>query len=429
MDTIAEAVVHRLTSTRNAIKWAHLPDLKYVLPYIDNSTAVLTAKPADGEEPKCKWQGDLRFTGEWWVCLEEREEALKKDQQMYEPLFVSSGKWNSKVEENQFLVELMKQLIYGRRYYFELIHIDNFPLTAERLHVFFFNGLLEILESSFIKFEEKCIIANRHIHGWEKDGSKVGENVYTALGDRRKRGKLEEESVLYLATLSFSICQINTAALFILLTALSTPKAGNLITNLDISFNLLDGNSFYTLSQLLPLTHVCRLSLRGNNLGCENTTSFREFLVDACSASHTSKPALNELDFSATQLSYKQVCVLIECIPLMKGLHQLLLDGVDIPSSKTSALKDAVSESNIYFLSLKNIPEISTNTIYLQELEEICERNRRRVLGANAAEDEGFFRKFFERGRQKGWRPTGYSALPEGYQPFTNNDPSLWLDN
>ncbi|EPY27752.1 hypothetical protein STCU_05586 [Strigomonas culicis] len=283
---------------------------------------------------------------------------------------------------NGFMCQIVRRLLYGRRYYIDLIHVDNLLLSPERIHYFFFSGLLSSIEEALTK-------------------------------EARKHSAT---SLVHLKTISFSICKITSAGLLILLAALST-KPGHQVTCLDVSYNLLTESSFFCLTQCLPLTNLTMLSLRGNNCHGETSNTFRELLLEGFIS-------LEEIDLGWTDLTYKQICVLIECIPQMKKMHVLLLDGLTIPIEKTTAITKAVSMSHLFHVSFYGCVNCQS-PIFLQRIKDICDANREACTQHEWHNRESYLTSLFKISAERGVTPPSMSALPAGYGPFTTNDPSL----
>lgn len=262
------------------------------------------------------------------------------------------------------------------------------------------------------------------------------------------------ETQLMLATLSLSICQIGSASVLILLACLATAAAENAaraslgsnassprassplsadepaevkmtpIANLDLSYNALTTSSLYGMTMLLPRTDIRRLTLRGNNLKGSDPVEMRDFLLEGCQF-------ILELDLGHTALSVPQICSVIEALPRMTRLRSLRLDGLSIPPEKTTALMRAVHQSNIWSLSLVACSACS-GASYLGFIQAACDRHRAKAVGQmgvdyNVDELVDFFGEFFVRCISNGWAPPSTSALPEGYGPYTNNDPTLFM--
>lgn len=221
-----------------------------------------------------------------------------------------------------------------------------------------------------------------------------------------------------LETLSFSICSISTASLLLILAPLTADRSPY-TRNLDLSYNLLTSRCFYTLAVLIPLTQIRRLSLRGNDLSDSNFTPFRDFLLEGCQR-------IEELDLSYTNLTVAQVCLLIEVLPSMRRLYVLLLDGVEIPIEKTSALTRAIYKSRLCHISLQGSLTCAS-AAYVRCIENTCEKRKEHLTTGNTSvSTQSFFDALFLKSLKRGLQPPMPHGLVEGYRPFTNNDPSLF---
>lgn len=260
------------------------------------------------------------------------------------------------------------------------------------------------------------------------------------------------ETQFLLKTLSLSICSIGSASVLVLLASLAAIDAEHRaheeaetmkrlarkgrgkrrsyvryntstmrsIENLDLSYNALTSSSLYCLTMLLPRTAVKRLSLRGNNLCGDDSAATRDFFFEGCQQ-------LEELDISYTGLSMQQVCIFIEALPYLSQLRVLNLDNLNIPPERATTLSRAICHSKLLSISL-NCCAACTGQAFLGFINAACERNKARARGkgeGTGRSASSFFESFFERSLSQGWVPPELCALPSGYRPFTNNDPSL----
>lgn len=359
MDAVIDAFLQRLRFTAPCLRWN-------------------TPK----ERPE--WAKDLRFFGEWWLSLRDPQSdaavaarerlgvAVDGGAEVYSPLLTEEER--TEAAENQLVADLALRL-QGALYRLETIHIDSLCFTADRVQVFLFSGLMQL--------KDCC--------------------------------RTEDE----LQTLSFSICQLDSAGLLVLLVGLvgmteSAPPP--YVTALDVSYNALTCHSLFCLTTVLPRTSVRRLSLRGNFLWGTNMVAFRDFLL-------TGAASLEELDLCHTNLSPLQIKVLTQSLPQLRSLHVLLLDGVNVPDDLLAFLSKAVATSHLWCISLTGCTGTQQQSA-ISLMQRYCDRRRKDAHRFGGADGESFFKRFFEASRAKGWAPPEVSALPLGYGPFRTNDPS-----
>lgn len=343
---------------------------------------------------------DLRFSSDWWLCMSDPTSAAavqartvmrsSAPEMSYPPLL--SPEERNEASENQLLADIIERLS-GRLYHLEMLHVDRMDLTPQRMQALAFCGFASVERS---------------------------QAAYAATFADGKQAKDEgelRETILELKVLSFSICNIGTASLLVLLSAISgVLEHGPFIDTLDLSYNALTSKSLYTISLKMPQTRITRLSLRGNNLNGKDSTEFRDFMLEGCSLAE-------ELDLSYTHLSTNQVHVLIDSIPDLYGLRVLLIDGIDIPPEKSSVFAKAIADSRIWMLSL-NCSTLSNDFAYMEGLRMACEKNANKTANRGERRRSSFFRKFYELAAARGAGAPGGNALPIGYHPFRTNDPS-----
>ncbi|KAK7196259.1 Leucine Rich repeat [Novymonas esmeraldas] len=325
-----------------------------------------------------------------------------KPENQYPPLLVE----RSVAAENQLFADVALRL-GGRTFQLSLFHISGVLVSPDRMHVLVFDG-----------FRQLCV-ANA--------SSATDADVVEAEED--KDGGL-------LSTLSFSSCQIGSASLLVLLAGVVFLSAQHSchVRSLDLSYNDLTATSLCCLTQTLRFTRVRRLSLRGNILKSSDPGSLRELLLEGCDRE------MEELDLSYTALTPAQASAMIDCLPRLVNLRVLLLEEVTIPTTKWPAFARAVEKMHLWHVRLFAGPPSSMMAGYAKAIEEMCLRNRQRAVGAAGDElsrwgattffgmrNSSFFEAFFHLARLRGglaFEETT-TALPDGYDVFTTNDPSL----
>ncbi|RNF19436.1 uncharacterized protein Tco025E_04137 [Trypanosoma conorhini] len=317
-----------------------------------------------------EWKYELRLAGEWWLSLRTLP-CTANSQEHYPPLIPFGLR--STASENQFIADLT---LHMRRKcaVFSLFHLDHLTLTPDRAAVLLFDGILR--------------------------------------NDAR-----------HLQCLSLPFCEIGAATLLLLLCALTQCHSLQpQLRYLNLSYNWIDASCSNMLAMLLGRTSIRRLSLQGNRLGGGDMSSFYDFLLQGCCL-------LEELDLSYTRLTSADVCSLISCLPKLRNLEVLLLDGVEIPESKAAALSTAIRRSNLTYVSLKGVSACSGEA-YLHRIRSVCRHTlaARGVMRGQSvmrclAETGSFFEAFAQRSCE--WLFLNDSALPESYRAFVTNEPSL----
>ncbi|KEG15309.1 hypothetical protein DQ04_00111090 [Trypanosoma grayi] len=288
------------------------------------------------------------------------------------PPFIPWG-MRSMQTENQFIADIALHM-RQKAAVFSLVHLSHVTLTPERANVLLFDGIL-----------------------------------------RNEARALE--------CLSVPFCEVGAATLLLLLCGLNQCRALQpQLRYLNLSWNWIDASCSHMLAMLLGRTSVRRLSLHGNRFGGGDAITFQEFLLQGCAH-------LEELDLSYTSLTRAEVCALIRCLPQLRNLEVLLLDGVQVPESKAVALSSAIRQSKLTYVSLKGILACSGEA-YLQRIRVACHRN---LVSRNVQKDKSTMRhlaeslSFFEAFERRAcnWVGDDASALPPSYRPFTTNEPSL----
>ncbi|GET92398.1 hypothetical protein, conserved [Leishmania tarentolae] len=417
-EQLLQFLISKLQETVHSISWNH---------------------PQEHQE----WNSDLRFYGPWWLVVRSENHRREhhssllsimthkksassaakakhvtrlvhpndllfnvhegKPEHQYKPLLVEQ----STSAENQLLADVALRL-GGNTFQLSLFHLSGLFLGPDRVHVLVFDGFRRLCTGTATAKATTSVIQPDFMN--------------------------DEESLL--STVSLSCCHISSAGLLILLAGiiyLSTHFHCH-VYSLDLSYNDLTSNSFWSLAQTLNFTKIRRLSLRGNALTCSDPSTLCEFLSDGCSLE------MEELDLSYTNLSAAQTRALIDFLPRLSKLRVLLLEGVAIPSEKWPAFALAVEKTHLLRVELSAGPPSSMMAGYVKTIQEVCRRNRQRAMECcgDAALQRGvatyfglknasFFQAFFQVLRYRDGLVVGEStsALPEGYGVFTNNDPSL----
>ncbi|CCW60731.1 unnamed protein product [Phytomonas sp. EM1] len=222
-----------------------------------------------------------------------------------------------------------------------------------------------------------------------------------------------------LETLSLSNCNIGTAGLLVLLLALTEDGGRGCTTALDLSCNRLTSISLECFTALLEFTKVKRLDLRHNPLHAPRSAEFISFLTEGCQA-------LTELSLCSTGLSRAQIRGLLHVLPEMPNLRVLLLDFLDIPLEMAVEIHSAVRKSRLQYISLTGC-DVNKHPTLMHELVACCTRNRQAEgVGINASPYASFFEELFKKMEARGWTPFRRSSLTGDFEPYTNNDPSLF---
>ncbi|PBJ68915.1 hypothetical protein BCY84_20609 [Trypanosoma cruzi cruzi] len=317
-----------------------------------------------------EWKEEFRLAGEWWLSMRVLPATVNPNE--YHPPLIPFVLRNVQTE-NQFIADLALHM-RQRSSVLSLLHMDHISITPDRASVLLFEGIL-----------------------------------------RNEARNLE--------CLSLSFCEVGAATLLLILCGLNQCRSIQpQLRYLNLSYNWIDASCLNMMAMLLERTSIRRLSLHGNRFGGSDISCFYEFLLQGCSL-------LEELDLSYTALTCAEVCALISCLPRMRNLEVLLLDGVEVPENKAAALSTAIRKSNLIHVSLRGI--IACNgEAYLNRIRKACQINR---STRDFLKDQSTLRYFSEGGsffeaftrRKCEMQCLEDRALPVAYRPFVTNDPSL----
>eukprot|EP00796_Vickermania_ingenoplastis_P007369 gene7369-5185_t len=387
---VATALKNRLLATAREVEW-NLPE----------------------EIPD--WKKDMRFLGQWWISLRQPDgEIMKKvtanlsldAKQIYLP-HLNASEMSSDDMLNKYVANVALRA-HGKLLLFDLLHMDLVPLTAERMHVLWFDGL--VLRA----------LGHRRVGVYEESRdwsvSKQEEEEYASQGSLfldldtvPKRADSESKSAsrtpravdaFAVQTVSFSICSISSSSLAVLLSALVTISGVSPpVKNLDLSYNCLDNSSLYLFVTMLPLTKIRRLSLRGNNLASYDPSSIRDFLLEGCYF-------IEELDLSITWLTSEQLLVVIDVLPKLTRLRHLLLNGIIIPDNFVVALVKVIATCKHLTVSADGSSERIQAALDAAAAHQTSSSSEAEAVVAMT-----FFEKFYQASKEKGWEPPDLGAL------------------
>lgn len=337
---------------------------------------------------------------------------------------------------NNYVSRLAMRFRSGPLFSCETVHFDHIDMTPARMHVLMFDGIvlriqqeyrmrlrqnlaqsrLANVELSWVSQKEHKFLSRTALFAFSLEDfsdcirhlENDGLNESLSISSTSKQNPMHSNPCR-ITTISFSICNIGNSALMVLFAGLmATHAVPPPMENLDLSYNSLTHSSLYMLASLLPCTRIRRLSLRGNNLVCTESQSFREFLTRGCYF-------LEELDLSYTHLSPPQLNELMEMLRHRRALRILLLYGVNIPQHLLIGMEKLVRKAENFYLfcdQWNNAEEDEKGTL-------LCSP------GSTYSPQTSFFAGFYKSATQQGWKPPDSDSLPSGYRPFRFNDPSL----